>query len=136
MVDNGRADVVDFDPEAVLSAANGAIGAENVFTCVVYDAERFRTVHVDDRLEALYADHEERQAHFGEVHSYVHLDFTERELFEELFRDPEGVRAFVTYMSSLVAVRVVSEKQGVFFSIAPDAPVTKLVTSVEAEMQA
>jgi hypothetical protein len=136
MVGDGRTDVVDFDAEDALSAANDAIGAENVFSCIVYDAETFRTVYVDPRVEGLYADTETRREHFEEIHSYVHLDFSEYDLFEELFRDPEGVRAFVTYMGSLVAVRVVSEKQGLFLSVAPDAPVTKLVTAVEAEIQA
>jgi hypothetical protein len=136
MPGDGRSEVVDFDADAALSAANDAIGAENVFTCAVYDADTFQTVYVDPRVEGLYADTDHRQEHFEEIHSYVHLDFSEHDLFEELFRDPEGVRAFVTYMGSLVAVRVVSEKQGVFFSVAPDAPVTKLVTAVEAEMQA
>lgn len=136
MAGDRRTDVVDFDADAALSAANEAIGPENLFTCVVYDAKTFQTVYVDDRLETFYADYEEREEHFGEIHSYVHLDFTEQKLFEELFRDPEGVRAFVTYMASLVAVRIVREKQGVFFSVAPDAPVTKLVNAVEAEIRA
>jgi hypothetical protein len=136
MAGDGRTDAVDFDADAALSAANDTIGSENVFTCVVYDAETFQTVYVDPRVEGLYADAEKRQEHFGEIHSYVHLDFTEQKLSEELFRDPEGIRAFVTYMASLVAVRVVTEKQGIFFSVAPDVPVTKLVNAVEAEIRA
>jgi hypothetical protein len=135
MSGDGDSAVVEFDAEAVLAAANDAIGSENVFSCVVYDAETFRTVYVDDRLEAAYADRNQRREHFGEIHSYVHLDFTEQELFEELFRDSEGVRAFVTYMGTHIAVRVVTEKQGVFFSVAPDAPVTKLVSAVETELR-
>jgi hypothetical protein len=135
MVGDGRTDVVDFDADAALSAGNDAIGAENVFSCVVYDAETFRSVYVDDRLEATYADQNQQREHFGEIHSYVHLDFTEQELFEELFRDSGGVRAFVTYMGTHIAVRVVTEKQGVFFSVAPDAPVTKLVSAVETELR-
>jgi hypothetical protein len=135
MAGDGDSEVVEFDAEAALAAANEAIGSEKVFSCVVYDAESFRTAYVDDRLDELYADTDGRREHFDEIHSYVHLDFTEQELFEELFRDPEGVRAFVTYMGSLIAVRIVTDKQGVFFSVAPDAPVTKLVSAVETELR-
>lgn len=136
MSGDGDSEVVGFDAEAALSTANDAIGRENVFSCVVYDDSEFRTVYVDDRVAALYADEGERQKHFGEIHSYVHLDFTEVELFEDLFRDPEGVRAFVTYMETLTAVRVVSDKQGVFFSVTPDARVTELVNAVETVLRA
>jgi sarcosine oxidase delta subunit len=134
MAGDGRTDVVDFDADAALAAVEEIVGSENVFTCVVYDDTEFRTVYVDDRVEALYDDRRQQGEHFEEIHSYVHLDFSERGLFEELFRDSEGVRAFVTYMGDLVAVRVVSDRQGIFFSIAPDAPVTKLLTAVEAEI--
>lgn len=128
-------EVVDFDAEAALSTANRAIGDENVFSCVVYDDTEFRTVYVDERVDDLYADVGDREEHFGEIHSYVHLDFSEQALFEELFRDPAGVRAFVTYMGTLIAVRVVHDRQGLFLSVAPTSPVTKLVTAVESDVR-
>ena len=129
-----RGDVVDFDAEAVLSAAREATGDDDVYVCVVYDAADFRTVYVDDRVDAMYDDDEERADHFGQIHSYVHLDFTEQQLFGELFR-ADRVRSFVTYLDSLVAVRVVSDGQGVFLSVTPEAPVTDLVEAVEREIR-
>lgn len=131
---DGDRDVVDFDPEAVLAAAREAAGDDAVFSCVVYDQSHFRTVFVDDLVDAAYGDVADREEHFGQIHSYVHLDFTEMELFRELFRDPGHIRAFVTYMDAFVAVRVVDDRQGVFLSVAPDAPVTDLVDAVEAEL--
>ena len=124
-------DVVDFDEEEALAAAREAVGDAAVLVCVVYDASDFRTVYVDDRIDSTYESERARAEHFGQIHSYVHLDFTEGELFRELFREPDGVRAFATYMNSHVAVRVVTDKQGVFLSVAPDAPVTDLVNAVE-----
>lgn len=128
---DGERDVVDFDARAVLEAAQSAAGERSVFTCVVYDDADFETVYVDDRIQATYEDDEAREEHFGQIHSYVHLDFTEMELFRELFREPGSIRAFVTYMDAFVAVRIVAEKQGVFLSVPPDAPVTDLVDAVE-----
>jgi len=131
MSDDDAPEVVGFDAEAVLSAAREAVGEDAVLICVVYDAEAFRTVYVDDRVDGMYEDETARTEHFGQIHAYVHLDFTEQELFRELFIDPDGIRAFVTYMGSLVAVRVVAEKRGVFLGVAPEAPVTPLVDAVE-----
>lgn len=128
---DGEGDVVDFDAEAVLEAARSAAGERSVFSCVVYDDTDFETVYVDDRIQATYEDEAAREEHFGQIHSYVHLDFTEMELFRELFREPGSIRAFVTYMDAFVAVRIVAEKQGVFLSVAPGAPVTNLVDAVE-----
>ena len=135
MSDEEDADPVDFDAAATLSAAREAAGEENVLICVVYDDSDFRTLYVDDRVDAMYPDEDARTEHFGQIHSYVHLDFTEKDLFEDLFLEPDGVRAFVTYMGNVVAVRVVAEKQGVFLSLAPGAPVSDVVDAVERELE-
>lgn len=128
-------DVVDFDVDAVLATAREAVGERRLLVCVVYDVNDFGTVYVDDRIDALYEDENARTEHFGEIHSYVHLDFTEGKLFEELFLEPDGVRAFVTYMGNLVAVRIVADEQGVFLAVPPGTPVTDLVDAVEAVLQ-
>lgn len=125
-------DPVGFDVDAVLAAAKEAVGDDRVLLCVAFDDADFRTVYVDERVDALYADDEQRREHFGQIHSYVHLDFTERDLFEDLFLQPDGIRAFVTYMGTLIAVRVVTETEGIFISLAPGTPVTELVDAVEA----
>lgn len=127
-------DVVDFDADAVLAAANETVGEEAVLICVVYDVADFRTVYVDERVNAMYGGKTDREKHFGQIHAYVHLDFTEGELFGELFLDPDGIRAFVTYMGNVIAVRVVTDKQGVFLVVSPETPVTDLVNAVEDAM--
>lgn len=127
-------DVVDFDSDAVLAAANETVGEEAVLICVVYDVTDFRTVYVDERVNAMYGEETDRAEHFGKIHAYVHLDFTEGELFGELFLEPNGIRAFVTYMGNVIAVRVVTDKQGVFLVMSPETPVTDLVNAVEDAM--
>lgn len=134
MVDEDAADaddIVGFDADASLAAARGAVGEGRVLICVAYDDTDFRTVYVDERIDAMYPDEGERRTHFGQIHSYVHLDFTEQDLFEDLFLEPDGTRAFVTYMGNLIAVRVVTETEGLFLALAPGSPVTELVDAVE-----
>lgn len=135
MVTDDRGRSVDFDPEAALAAARSAVDSRNILTCVAYDTETFETVYVDDRVDEMYADVGAREEHFGRIHSYVHLDFTERQLFEELFVEPDGVRAFVTYMGSTIAARVVANSQGIFFSLSPETAVTQLVEAVEPTLR-
>ena len=134
MSEEDTADPVDFEADAVLAAAREAVGEDALYVCVVYDDTAFRTLYVDDDLDATYPDEDAREEHFGQIHSYVHLDFTEMELFRELFRHPGDIRAFVTYMDAFLAVRVVADRQGVFLSVAADAAVTDLVEAVEAEL--
>lgn len=135
MSEEESVDLVDFDAAAVVTAAREAAGDDHLRVCVVYDDSDFRTVYVDDRVDGAYDDGDARDEHFGQIHAYVHLDFVERELFEEMIPDSEGVRAFVTYMGDLVAVRVVTSGQGVFLSVAPDAPITELVDAVERALE-
>ena len=124
-----------FDAEEALSAAHSVVDEATLLICVVYDAETFRTVYVDDRVDALYSDTDAREEHFGRVHEYVHLDFMEADLFEELFIDPGSVHAFVTYMDTTIAVRVVADREGVYFVLTPEAAVTKLVEAVKQVLE-
>ncbi len=70
--------------------------------------------------------------HFAGIHAYVYLDFTERQLFEDLFIESGGTRAFVTYLMNLAAIRVVDETEGLFCSVAPGTPVSGVVELVES----
>jgi hypothetical protein len=135
MSEEESVDIVDFDPASVLAAAREAAGGDRIRVCVVYDDSDFETVFVDDGVDSAYEGPEDRADHFGQIHDYVHLDFVERELFEEMIPDPEGVRAFVTYMGSLIAIRVVVGGQGVFLSVTPDAAVSEIVDAVERALQ-
>ncbi|WP_338729335.1 hypothetical protein [Haladaptatus sp. DJG-WS-42] len=130
----GTTTVVDFDAEAALEAAASISDAE-VLIGVEYNTEAFNILYVSDVVDTLYQDREQMTAHFDTIHSYVHLDFTERELFKDLFVDPAGVRAFVTYMGNMIAIRLLSGDDGLFIGLAPGSAVTGVVTSVEAAVK-
>lgn len=69
--------------------------------------------------------------HFEAVSSYVHVDFVEKDLFEDVFRAAGEVRAFVTYMDAVVLVRLLVGQEGLFFTVDSAADVTAFVTAVE-----
>lgn len=117
-----------FDADAALEAALSV--SDDVHISVEYDTEEFNVLYVDDRTIALYGGEEPMMEHFEEVHSYVHVDFTERDLFQDVLFAAGKVRAFVTYMEYTVVVRFLRGNQGLFFAMDPEAPVTETLAAV------
>ncbi|WP_134669919.1 hypothetical protein [Halorussus marinus] len=130
MVVSEESRLVDFDAEAALAAAR-EVDRDAVHICVEYTESEFHTLYADEATMALYDDRAAMESHFEEVHSYVHIDFTETDLFGELFRAAGDVRSFVTVMEHATVLRVLVGSQGLFFSTDPEADVTALVTAVE-----
>jgi hypothetical protein len=122
--------VVNFDVERVVGALLDEFGGD-VLTIVEYDRETYNTLYVADAIRGRYPDEETMEDHFAGIHAYVYLDFTESDLFEDLFVASGGTRAFVTYMRDLVAIRVVDGSEGVFVSVTPDVEVSAVVELVE-----
>ncbi|WP_276301787.1 hypothetical protein [Halorussus lipolyticus] len=133
MVVSEDSKLVDFDADAALASAREEFEGE-IRLCVEYTADEFHTLYADETTLALYGDREQMADHFEEVHSYVHVDFTERDLFEDVFVGAGGVRSFVAQMDHVTLVRVLSGQQGLFFSTDPGAEVTALVEAVEDEL--
>ena len=134
MVVSEDSTLVDFDADAALATAR-EVGDGAVHLCVEYTPKEFRTLYADELTTALYAgDREEMESHFEEVHSYVHIDFTEKDLFSEVFRGAGEVRSFVTLMDHVALIRVIVGRQGLFLSTDPDADVTALVEAIETAL--
>ena len=121
-----------FDADAALEAALSV--TDEVHISVEYDAEEFNVLYVDETTIALYGGEEPMYEHFEEVHSYVHVDFTERDLFEDVFFAAGEVRAFVTYMEYTTVVRFIRGDSGLFFALDPEAPVTETLAAVRGAL--
>lgn len=123
---------VNFDATAALEAVQDA-ATGTVYTFVAFDQHAFDPVYVAEETKALYPDEETMYEHFGEVHSYVHLDLVEQRLMtEDLFPVAEGVRFVATGLSHLTMVRVYVEDEGVFFAVEPDEDIQSLVGAMES----
>ena len=123
--------VVSFDAQAVVEAILDEVD-DSLLVVAEYDRDRVNPLYVSDVVRALYEDEQAMNDHFAGIHAYMYLDFTERELFEDLFIESGGVRAFVTYMHNLVAIRLINETEGLFVSLAPRSPVTAVIERVES----
>jgi hypothetical protein len=135
MVVSEDSTLVDFEATAALAAAEEASGG-SVRLCVEYTPEEFNTLYADETTMGLYAgDEDEMRDHFEEVHGYVHVDFTERDLFADIFRGAGEVRSFVTYMDYVVLIRILVGQQGLFLTLDPDNDVTAVVEAIEAQLE-
>jgi hypothetical protein len=123
--------LVDFDADAALSSAREQFEGE-IHLCVEYTTEEFHTLYADETTLSLYGDREQMTDHFEEVHSYVHVDFTERNMFEDIFVGAGEVRSFVTQMEYVTLIRVLDGEQGLFLTVDPGTDVTAVVEAVEA----
>ena len=131
MVVSEDSTLVDFDADAAVSAAREQFEGE-VHLCVEYTTEGFHMLYADETTLSLYGDREQMTDHFEEVHSYVHVDFTERNMFEDVFVGAGEVRSFVTQMEYVTLIRVLDGEQGLFLTVDPGTDVTAIVEAVEA----
>lgn len=118
--------ILDIDVEdlvdPVLSRAEGTVYAISEF-----DTREFTILHLAEATYDLYGDEETMEDHFERIHGYVHLDFTERELFtDEMFPLAERVEYLTTRMDYIKIVRIYEGDSGVFLALDPDEPVTPL----------
>ena len=130
MTISNASSLVSFDADAAVAALR-EMADESVHLCVEYDTEEFTTLYADEQTLSLYSSEREMVDHFEEVLSYVHIDFMEKGLFEDVFRAAGNVRSFVTFMDYVAFVRVLVGQEGLFFTVDPDADVTTLVETVE-----
>ncbi|WP_266077909.1 hypothetical protein [Haladaptatus caseinilyticus] len=122
--------LVSFDADRAVSALRDEAG-DSVHLCVEYDTEDFNTLYADQMTLDLYDSEREMVDHFEEVLSYVHVDFMEKDLFEDVFRSAGAVRSFVTLMDYVTLIRVLVGEEGLFFTVSPNSDVTTLVGLVE-----
>ncbi len=130
MTVSNSSSLVSFDADAAVTALCDVAG-DSVHLCVEYDTEEFNTLYADEMTLSLYSSEREMVDHFEEVLSYVHVDFMEKGLFEDVFRAAGTVRSFATYMDYVALVRVLVGREGLFFTVEPDADVTTLIEAAE-----
>ena len=134
MAVSNESTVVGFDADTALAAARDVAG-DALHIAIEYDATDFNTLYVDEGTVALYGDEDRMTDHFAEVHSYVHIDFTEQQMFEDVLYAAGGVRAFTAHMDHVTAVRVLDGQEGLFLALDPSTNVVPVIEAVEAAIE-
>ncbi|MFC5367654.1 hypothetical protein [Salinirubrum litoreum] len=131
MVEN-TSQLVDFDADAGLTAAREVAG-DAVHAVIEYTPDAFSILYASPETLDTYGGREAMLDHFDEVHSYVHIDFTERDLFsEELLPHAGEVRSIVTRQDRLTLVRLFHADAGLVISLDPDEPIVPVLDAVES----
>ncbi|NIB98368.1 hypothetical protein [Halobacterium sp. R2-5] len=124
--------LTSLDVEAMRAAAEDAVDG-TLRSFVEFTDEEFRPVYVDDVTRSFYDDEAHMLEHFEEIHSYVHIDFTETDFFTDgLFPLASDVRYHATSLDVFTLVRVYFGDEGVFVALDHEDPVEPVVTAIEA----
>lgn len=127
-------ELVEFDAEAALTAARETAG-DAVYSFIEYTSEEYNVLYASPETLEMYGGRDAMIDHFDEIHSYVHIDFTERDLFsEELLPHAGEVRTIVTRQDQLTLIRLFHGDGGVVVSLAPDEPIVPLLNAVESAL--
>jgi hypothetical protein len=130
-------ELVAFDAEAALAAAQAAAGDGGVLSFVEFTADEFRTLFVTDEVLSMYRDEDHLQEHYDQVLSHLNMDFLERDAYEQTLLPNAGrVRSIVTQMDEMTLLRVLYGDRGLYIALAPAAPIVAVTDAVEAEMAA
>lgn len=123
--------VVSVDAAAMHEAVEETVEG-HLRSLVEFDAEGFGVLYVDDLTLQFYEDEAEMRAHFEQIHSYVHADFTEKAFYtEDLFPVSDRVRYIATGFDVFTVVRVYFEDEGLFVTVDRDEPVEPIVDAIE-----
>lgn len=128
-MESGDPETVAFDVDAAVEAAWFAAG-DDLLLCAVYDDTAIDVRYANSRLTASFGDDEELRERLDAVHSYVNVDFAERDLFSDLLPEPGPVDAFATHMRDLVVVRLLFDRDGLLLGLAPGTSVSQVVEAV------
>lgn len=124
-------EILGVDDEAVVEAVRAAVDG-NLYSLVEFDSESFNPLYVSEQTVAMYESEAHMNDHFGEIHDYVNLDFTEIQLFtQDLLPVASRVRYMTTALDVMTLVRLyVDDRNGFFLALPPETPVEPVVAAV------
>lgn len=127
----GTPGLAAFDAGAALERAREVDG-DDVLTFVEFTHDEFNVVYVADEVLELYRGEGHMLDHFERVLNHLHLDFMERDAYEDLLLPNAGaVTALTTKMEEMTLLRLLSGDDGLYVALSPDANVGAIVDAVE-----
>lgn len=109
---------------------------DDVLTFVEFTADEYNVVYVADEVLELYRDEAHMHDHFERVLNHLHLDFMERDAYEDMLLPNAGsVTALTTEMEEMTLLRLLSGDDGLYVALAPSADVRAIIDAVEPVTQ-
>lgn len=123
--------LTSLDGQAMFDAVEDVVDG-TIRSFVEFDAEDYNLIYVDDVTLTFYEDEAHMREHFDEIHSYVHIDFTEIGFYtEELFPLSDRVRYIATSFEVFTLLRVYFGEEGLFVALDRDESVEPVVEALE-----
>jgi hypothetical protein len=125
--------LASFDAAGVADAVEAAVG-DDLRVVVEYDESEYNPLYVAEPVVDQLGGREGFEALADELHSDFRLDFTQQELYEEVYGDFGSVRAFVVVLDGARVVRFIAEDTGLYVSVDPSASVDAVLDAVTSEV--
>ncbi|PCR91450.1 hypothetical protein [Natrinema ejinorense] len=119
----------EFDADAVLEKLREIAGGQ-ILTVAEYDAETYNIMYMDDQMGHQLGDAVDIEELADRIHSDYRLDFTEKEMYEDVYSELGEVRAFAVFFEGNTIFRFVGETTGLYVSLTMDAPFNAVIEAV------
>jgi hypothetical protein len=93
------------------------IAGEDLRAFVEYDDETYNPVFIAERVVDEFGGSEAVAEFADRLHYNYKLDFTEREMYEDLYEPLSTLDAFAVYLEDETIVRYVNDRQGIYISV-------------------
>jgi hypothetical protein len=124
-------EMVDGDVRAMFEAVAEVAGAD-LRAFVEYDQEAYNPVYIAPMVVEEYGDDGDITDFAEAIHSYVKLDFSEREMYRELYdRGTDGM-GFATFLDGSIVVRYVLAETALYVSLRSAASPKAVIGAIEA----
>lgn len=122
--------VVGFDADAAVAAAR-AVAGDDLRVAAEFDVDDYRILYVADGVMEAYGSEAPIRETADRLHSYIHLDFVERELFEEIASGAGRLETYVTRMEAYTFVRHLVGSEGLFLSLDTGTALEPLLEAID-----
>ncbi|MDF9744998.1 hypothetical protein [Natrinema salsiterrestre] len=120
----------EFDADAVLETLREIAGGQ-ILAFAEYDAETYNIMYLDERMSQQLGESVADIEEFADkIHSDYRLDFTEKEMYEDVYTELGEVRAFAAFFEGSTIFRFVGETAGLYVSLTMDAPFNAVIEAV------
>lgn len=127
----GEPELVSFDAAEALERARDVCG-DGVQSLMEFTTDQYNIVYVHGDIVEMYRDEAHLQDHYRRVLEHLHMDFLERDTYENtLLPNAGAVTSLVTHMEELTLLRVFDEDGGLYIALDPDCSAEAVVEEIE-----